>query len=32
MNEGIKESEGKLMTTELDSRFTKENVKSNDCQ
>lgn len=27
MNEGIKESEGKLMTTELDSRFTKEMLK-----
>ena len=27
MNEGIKESKGKLMTTELDSRFTKEKLK-----
>ena len=27
MNEGIKESEGKLMTMELDSRFTKEMAK-----
>ena len=27
MNEGIKESKGKLMTTELDSRFTKEMLK-----
>ena len=27
MSEGIKESEGKLMTMELDSRFTKEMAK-----